>query len=90
MKESSSFTTANISDLQFQVILPDNHCFLVLQSAKPILELLAEEATKPFEAGEREGNLVESPAGHMMLKKIIAHDANRDKDCRYIYYELEE
>ena len=38
-----------------------------------------------FEAGEREGNLVESPAGHMMLKKIIAHDANRDKDCRYIH-----
>ena len=59
--------------------------FLVLKSAKPILELLAEEATKPFEAGEREGNLVESPAGHMMLKKIIAHDANRDKDCRYIH-----
>ena len=56
--------------------------FLVLKSAKPILELLAEEATKPFEAGEQ-GNLVESPAGQMMLKKIIAHDANRDKDCRY-------
>ena len=53
-----------------------------MQAAKPVLELLAEEAARPFEAGE-EANVVESPAGHMMLKKVIAHDADRDKDCRY-------
>ena len=48
-----------------------------------MLELLAEEAARPFEAGEMDGNLVESPAGHMMLKKVIAHDAKREQDCRY-------
>ena len=69
------------------------HCFfspLSFQAARPILELLAEEAARPFEAGEagEAGNLVESPAGHMMLKKVIAHDANRDKDCRFSGFVL--
>jgi len=53
------------------------------KAAKPVLELLAEEAARPFEAGEMDGNLVESPAGHMMLKKVIAHDAKREQDCRF-------
>ncbi len=47
-------------------------------SVEPALRALAEEAAKPFIPGDdKEENLVEKPASHRMLKKIILHDKER-------------
>jgi len=42
-----------------------------------LLQILAEEATKPFIPGDAEPNIVESRASNMMLKKIIQKDKER-------------
>ena len=43
------------------------------EDAEPLLDRLAQEASKPFCPGE-DDNLVERPATHLMIKKLIQHD----------------
>ena len=57
-------------------------CYLLnanAEDAKTLVEVIAEEAAKPFVAGEGQ-NLVEDAGSHMMLKKLIKADKERDGD----------
>jgi len=44
-----------------------------------VWSLLAEEASKPFIAGDDTPNIIENTAGNMLLKKIILKDKERNK-----------
>ncbi len=49
-------------------------------AVEPVLDRLAEAAARPFCPGEEE-NLVERPATHMVIKKLIQHDkVRREQD----------
>ena len=74
----------------FDEILKDNSkCSIFIKAAlnctgvsnehvKPLLEKLSDIASEKFEVGS--DNFVESTAGHMLLKKVIAHDKVRNAE----------
>ncbi len=46
-----------------------------------VMRRVAEVAAEPFHSGNLENfHIVEHPAGHMVLKKLIANDEQRTKD----------
>ena len=76
------FLNENINEL----LKDDSKCSIFVKAAlnctgvsnenvKPLLEKLSDIASEKFEVGS--DNFVESAAGHMLLKKVIAHDKVR-------------
>ncbi len=59
-----------------------------------VMKKVAEVAAEPFHSGKLENfHIVEHPAGHMVLKKLIANDEQRTKDgkegmCQALYLAL--
>ena len=76
-----AYLTENLS-----AVLSSNQSTLLLtcvlkhaSSSEDLQTRLAEEAAKPFCPGE-DDNLVERPATHMMLKKLVQHDKVRREE----------